>query len=245
MKRTATIVLGLVMASSHAYATELLKLGTPFGEAYRSKFAECDAHDTFGGKPVTRLHRCTTDPSRFDHLSQVPASSDASKAVIFESKMAHDDDGSARSCSAAHGSTSQCPTTLMLKATKEHPCKVKRPATECVPVDPDAVAYIVVPGSGKELGLSMGDYGMVVFGGKQVPVIVADSGPSNKIGEGSTRLLSRLSKDGRARTIGRGAVYVMFPGSADRRAELSPDTLPQTVEQRASGLYNAFRKANP
>ena len=238
--------LGLVLLSiafRPALAADILNLGSPFGEAYRHKFAECDAHDTFGGVPVTHLHRCTTDPSRFAHLAMVSQSENTPRTIIFESKMAHDDDGSARSCSASHGSTSQCSTTLMLQATAKHPCKVQKPQSECVPVDPDFVPYVVIPGgSAPVLGLSMGDFGMVLFRGRQVPVIVADSGPSNKIGEGSTKLLSQLSIDSHPSPIGQGVIFVLFPGSHVAKANLSPDTLPDLVKDRGTKLFEAFRK---
>jgi ABC-type Fe3+-hydroxamate transport system substrate-binding protein len=176
----------------------------------------------------------------------VPAAGNAQTAIIFESKIALDDDGFTQACSSARGATSQCPTTLMLHSTTNDPCLVGHNATKCVPVDADTGTYVVIPGgSEKILGVGMGDYGMVLLGGRQVPVIVADSGPVNKIGEGSTKLLIDLSDDGKPHTRSNGVVFVLFPGSRDKLTELSPDTLLGTIWDRASKIFAAFPTANP
>ena len=67
---------------------------------------------------------------------------------------------------------------------------------------------------------------MAIANGKTVPVIVADGGPANKIGEGSTALLQALSADGKPRTIATGVTVLLFPRSAER---LTVDTLEQRV----------------
>lgn len=246
MRAVIAMMTILTVTASAARANDILELGKPFGKSYRAKFAECDAHNTFGGVPTTPHHGCMSDPSHFDHLNRVSADGNAAAAIIFESKLAWDDDGSAQACSSAHGATSQCPTTLMLHATANHPCLVGHNAAKCVPVDADTVSYVVIPGrSEKILGVGMGDYGMVLLDGREVPVIVADSGPINKIGEGSTKLLIDLSNDGSPHTHSRGVVFVLFPGSHDKFSELSPDTLPGIVRDRASNMFAVFRTANP
>ncbi|SDD82892.1 chitosanase of glycosyl hydrolase group 75 [Cupriavidus sp. YR651] len=70
----------------------------------------------------------------------------------------------------------------------------------------------------------MGDFGVVVANDKVIPVIVADIGPTNKIGEGSAALLSRLAKEGQAHTLAEGVRYIVFPGTSLTR-EVNADKL--------------------
>lgn len=72
--------------------------------------------------------------------------------------------------------------------------------------------------------IRMGDFGVVVANDKVIPVIVADIGPTNKIGEGSAALLSRLAKEGQAHTLAEGVRYIVFPGTSLTR-EVNADKL--------------------
>jgi hypothetical protein len=120
----------------------------------------------------------------------------------------------------------------------------------CVPVNADKI-HIVLPTSGPPgidgtrfgqlTGLRIGDFGVVIANGKQVPVIVADSRPAYKIGEGSTELLRLLSKDGKPHTISSGVIFIMFPGSRSDKA-LSPDTIRQIVAKRGLELFQQLQK---
>jgi hypothetical protein len=124
---------------------------------------------------------------------------------------------------------------------------MSEPASRCVPVNPDAVPYVVIPGFGptgidsgefqRLSGLRVGDYGFVLANGREIPVIIADTGPAYKIGEGSTALLQALSSDGTPRTIERDVVFVLLPGTRDMASTLDPDTLPEGVKQK--GAANA------
>ena len=86
--------------------------------------------------------------------------------------------------------------------------------------------FIVLPGfmarqAGHPFGPKLGDYAVVVAGGKLYPAIFGDVGPSYKLGEASLRLAQAI--DARA-TAQRSPVddlkitYLVFPGSADAAA---------------------------
>lgn len=65
---------------------------------------------------------------------------------------------------------------------------------------------------------AVGDYAVVLHGGKAYPAIVGDAGPSYKFGEGSLRLCRELnaSSSANARPVSNlGVAYIVFPGSAD------------------------------
>ena len=108
-------------------------------------------------------------------------------------------------------------------------------------VDP----FIVLPGfmmrdKDSPLTPGVGDYALVLFGGRAYPAVVGDAGPSLKIGEASIRLCRELNPKSTAliRPVSDLKVaYLVFPGSADEKA--SPPDLTQwrgRCEQLASEL---------
>jgi hypothetical protein len=264
MRYLAVPIVAALSFGAALHAQQFPGLGTPISESYRAMFGACDRADTFGSVrfPIRtktgaiRWFGCRTDPSRFTRFVQVPATGSASRAVIFEAKLAHDLDGSPAACSGAGGITDQCATSLMLDPTALHPCVIPSPTrTRCVPVNADEIPYVVIPVAAppgidagefrRRSGLDFGDYGVVIANGRTIPVIVADGGPAYKIGEGSTALLRALASSGRPRTIASGVTFVLFPGSRDPRPTLSPDTLARQVRDRGSGLFAAFSRAHP
>ncbi len=249
----------IFLGGAVAHAAELR--GEPISEAYRAKFRSCDESNQFdsvtlpinkkNGKPLWR--GCKKDPSRLTRLERLPAAGDAPEAVLFEAKLASDADGSPKACKKP-GKTDQCTTSLMLKPTETWPCPAvlkKTNGTYCRPVDASRIPYIAIPGfgphgiDGKEFGkttnIALGDLGVVIANGKVVPVIVADYGPAYKIGEGSIALLSKLSASGKAKTIGSGVKYIVFPGTSLGR-DTSADTLATDIEQKAMALYERLGK---
>src|SRR5262245_39304867 len=104
----------------------------------------------------------------------------------------------------------------------------------------------------------MGDYGVVIYAGKVIPVVVADAGPSYKFGEGSMALhralgvefCTKRNAEGQCiatkagSSIGADVITIIFPGSRDPQPSLSPDNLATTVDAKAMALYQAFVKAN-
>ena len=84
--------------------------------------------------------------------------------------------------------------------------------------------------------LSVGDYGIVIANGKVVPVVIADAGPFNKIGEGSTALLKKLSNDGNATPVDSGAITILFPGTRSLFPR-NADTFRDKMSKAGADLY--------
>jgi hypothetical protein len=236
----ATIVIG----SSGLAQQSALPAGKALDETYRSEFASCDRDNTFYGVLRKPPHGCKTDPSRLSKLERIPAAHGKPEAIVYVSKLAWDRDGSSFACSTP-GHTDQCATSLMLNPTSSVPCpQAAGHLPPCVPVDADRIPYVAIPAAGPALirprefrdktGVSFGDFGVVIANGKVVPVIVADGGPANKIGEGSTALLKAISADGKARTISSGVTFVLFPRSKEK---LTVDTIEEKVRSRGAELY--------
>ena len=213
--------------------------GRAIDEEYRRQFDLCDRKRRF------RDHRpkygCKGDPNAVTALRRLPGG-----AVAFVSKLAVDLDGSAYACSPSRGRTDQCPTSLMLTDAggKE------------VPVDSETIPYVVIPQAGPKAvrgeferltGVGVGDFGVVIANGRTVPVIVADTGPYAKLGEGSLALHHALGRrlctahgpDGRCsamvepmESITGEVTTMLFPGSA--RTDLTPANIRAIV--RAEGL---------
>lgn len=84
--------------------------------------------------------------------------------------------------------------------------------------------FIVMPVNmlttrGDKYAARVGDYAVVIHGGKIYPTIVGDAGPSFKVGEASLRMSKQINS--RASSYSRPVsdltvTYVVFPGSADK-----------------------------
>lgn len=219
--------------------------GQPIDEAYRREFAVCDRADRFRGH---RARGCRDDPNAVRALRRLPGG-----AVAYTAKLAVDLDGSPFACSRAHGAMDQCPTALMLPDAKGRDR----------PVDADAIPYVVIPEAGPRdvrgefarlTGVTVGDFGVVIARGHVVPVIVADTGPFAKLGEGSLalhralgrELCARRGADGVCRrvvdpmeSVGGDVTTVLFPGSA--HPDLTQATLPDAVRHVGLALWRAAR----
>ena len=203
-----------------------LPSGQPVNEDYRSQFAECDRADRFRGHVV---HGCRNDPNAVTALRRLPDG-----AIAYTAKLAVDLDGSPFACGPGHGRMDQCPTALTLPG----------PHGEDVPVDADAIPYVVIPEAGPSdvrgefarlTGIRVGDFGVVIANGHVVPVIVADTGPFGKLGEGSLALHRALGRElcvkrdaagvcirvvDAMESIGERVTTILFPGTA--RDDLTP-----------------------
>jgi hypothetical protein len=264
-------------ATAAATSSDLPNLAraTPVDAALQSEYARCDREDAFGeltfpfvdpnGK---KWFPCRSDPSRLENLVRLPAAAPSRVAILFTSKLAVDRDGSWIACNKK-GITDQCGTALMLPATTTHKCVVlKEAASSCVPVSADKVPYVVLPLSGPpgaaatafrdKTGIHVGDLGVVIRDGHPaVPVIVADTGPFYKVGEGSTALHAALGNDvckarddagnctesGRDTSIASGIVTIIFPGS--RPVDLTPDNIAAIAQERGGQLYQNLLQAYP
>lgn len=178
----------------------------PVDEAYRKEFENCDKRDTFRGFTLPNIRKCKDDPNNVKALLKFPDGT-----IFIESKLSLDIDGSWLACKGQGAPTSQCPTSFNWSTEIQEPNKF---------VDPDNFAYIVNPTfnfqssdtSGNKLfekktGVKLGDLGIVVYKDKVVPVFIADSGPYNKLGEGSSLLHQLIGEDkckaGKRRTDGK------------------------------------------
>lgn len=222
-----------------------LSAGRTVDEDYRREFGVCDRADTFHGHAV---HGCRNDPNAVTALRRLPDG-----AIAYVSKLAVDLDGSPFACSPDHGAMDQCPTSLMLPDGKGGE----------VPVDADTIPYVVIPWEGPHgergkftdlTGVRAGDFGYVTYGNATVPVIVADTGPFEKLGEGSLALHRALGRELCVARDTKGAcirvadpmesidgnvVTVLFPGSA--RDDLTPATIARAIPAEVAKLRTAAR----
>ena len=89
-------------------------------------------------------------------------------------------------------------------------------------VDASKIPYIVLPtGMEKEIAAHPGDFAVVfnLQNLKSSPAIFADTGPTDRIGEGSIALAENLGlwSDARNGGTARGILYLVFPGSGNGR----------------------------
>lgn len=226
-----------------------LPAGTPVSEDYRKRFAECDRAGTFGGRASRYTRGCGSDPNAVTALRRLPGGE-----IAYVSKLAVDLDGSAFACGPHHGRMDQCPTSLMLRDRAGHE----------VPVDADRVPYVVIPEAGppdvageftRLTGVGVGDFGVVIAHGRVVPVIVADTGPYPKLGEGSLALHRALGHeqcaakshgvcarvDDEGQSISSGVTTVLFPGSAI--AGLTPGSIAAVTRREGGRLWRALLRA--
>jgi hypothetical protein len=242
------LLAALLVASWPSLTVADVHAGQPIDEAYRREFGVCDRTDTFHGHAV---HGCRNDPNAVTSLRRR-----ADGAIVYVSKLAVDLDGSPFACSANHGAMDQCPTSLMLPDGKGGE----------VPVDADAVPYVVIPWAGPHgernrftalTGVGTGDFGYVIYRGITVPVIVADTGPFEKLGEGSIALHRALGRELCARRDRKGVctrvvdpmesidgevTTVLFPRSA--RHDLTPKTINATIRTEVARLRSGPSRRN-
>lgn len=118
-------------------------------------------------------------------------------------------------------------------------------------LDSNTVPFAVIPGPWQrngEPGPKLGDFGVAYrrSTGKFAYFVIGDTGPRNKLGEGSVALHQALGNDpfvlrfGKRRAYkgigGRDVVYLLFPNSARRRERIDADF----VERVASPLLEGF-----
>jgi Fungal chitosanase of glycosyl hydrolase group 75 len=103
-------------------------------------------------------------------------------------------------------------------------------------VNAETIPFFVLPGN-KKMGARLGDFGYVVNSenGRGCGCIFADTGPANKIGEGSIALAKELGisntspKDG---GVDDGIAYIVFPGS-----KIGWPITVDEIHQKASKLF--------
>jgi hypothetical protein len=105
-------------------------------------------------------------------------------------------------------------------------------------VDAETIPYFVLPGN-KKFGTKLGDFGFVVnpANGQSCGCIFADTGPADKIGEGSIALAKELGikANPKAGGVDDGLAYVVFPGSSSGWPLAVDD-----IHQKATKLFKAW-----
>lgn len=207
--------------------------GEPIGQNLRSRFSECDSKNTCDGKPLK--YGCSNDPNRNSTLLKLKGG-----AIFYDGKMGLDADGSPYS-QKTPGQTDQAQTSL------------RYPLAGKPSVNADRVPFIVIPlgGFAKTLGVQVGDVAAVVHGAKRVFAVVADQGPTCKLGEGSIQLHESLghqvckqrAPNGdctklRNAGIERDVLYFIFPGTHnDIMPGLTPDNIGARIEAIGSKAW--------
>jgi Fungal chitosanase of glycosyl hydrolase group 75 len=235
-------------ASAGALTGIKFDTATPVDEFYRAQFDRCDRENKFKSQTMTGSRKCGTDKNNAKALLKFP-----NGAIFFESKLSLDKDGSWAACNSA-ASTDQCPTWYRwpgLTGTRRY-------------VDADTYPYVVIPIAGlngdndpefrNKTGIAKGDVGVVVFKDKVVPVFVADGGPHNKLGEGSTALLKAIGED-RCRewknghcerfrdvSVPGGVLCFLFPQSSI--SGLTPANALERVRVEAMRRFEELKTAN-
>ena len=198
--------------------------GEVVGQKFTSRFAECDSKNTCDGKPLK--HGCSSDRNRNSTLLKLKGG-----AIFYDGKMGLDADGSPYS-QKTPGATDQPQTSL------------RYPLAGKPSVNADRVPFIVIPlgGFDKALGVQVGDVAAVVHGARRVFAVVADQGPTCKLGEGSIQIHEMLdhavckarAPNGdctKLRNVGieRDVLYFIFPGT---HTEIMTDLSPKNINER-------------
>lgn len=227
----------------------------PLDAAYHGQFTACDGsapgavgRDRFAGVdlrlpdvPESRqYYLCSRDPSNVRALLRL-----RDGAILWDSKMALDVDGSWAAWNGLPGATDQKHTSYKWPGSRN------RDAREAQ-LDPDRIPFVVIPTNGvsklsgaaapalgrafsEKTGLALGDMGVAIYRDRWTPVLIGDGGPFMRLGEGSSRVFEALGESrcrlwdaagttcvgpGRAYPyrnsgIGSGVVFIVYPRSRD------------------------------
>jgi hypothetical protein len=206
------------------------------GDRFRARFHECETQNTCDGKAIK--FGCRSDPNRNTALLRLKDG-----VIFFDAKMGVDADGSPLSKKNA-GPTDQPETSF------------RYPVAGRPSVDADKVPFIVIPlgGFDSAFGIELGDIAAVVHRDKLVIALVADQGPTCKIGEGSIQLHEALghavcvARNGEGECtklkdvgISKDVLYFIFPGSHRSIVDgLTPDNVRQRIASEGQKLFNAL-----
>jgi hypothetical protein len=143
--------------------------GPDIGKEFRDRFLECDRKDTCEGNSLK--NGCSKNPNKNSMVLKLKDGT-----VVFDGKMALDADGSPYAMNK-QSVINQSFTSL------------KYPTADHGSINADRVPFVVIPLGrfAQTLGVTIGDVGAIVHGGKRIYVVVADYGPTCKIGEASIK----------------------------------------------------------
>lgn len=223
---------------------------------YKKSFDNCD-------KPGKKCH---DDPNNVKALLRF-----GDDAVFFDSKMSLDLDGSFVGCNCGNnmGSSDQCSTSYFWtifpndydSTAKKDRCKFYEKQFF---VDSNEIPYIVIPNKFQNhfkinktpynfVTATGADFGVVIYNGKIVPVMVADQGPSFRIGEGSAALLRAAGQercvkfDGKQcvkyldRSADENALYFVFPNSSIGKNNFNNKNALELIKQEALKNFEALK----
>lgn len=231
--------------------------------SYKSSFDKCDRSNSI----------CRDDPNNLKALLRF-----GDDAVFFDSKMSLDLDGSYVGCNCGNsmGKADQCSTSYFWtifpndydSTLKKDRCKFYEKQFF---VDSNKIPYIVIPNTFhkhfkinnnpyKFVSSTGADFGVVIYNGKIVPVMVADGGPENKIGEGSAALLRAIGQDRCTKFEGtqcvkyldhsadENALYFIFPNSRLSKYDFTNEKALELIKQEAikkfEALITKYKKQN-
>lgn len=226
-------------ASAALLATIDFSKAAALDESYRAQFRNCDVANTFRGVAMTGNRRCSGDPNNVRALLKLKGG-----AVYYDSKMALDVDGSHKAWTNP-GAVDLRHTWFRWKAGS---------TAQADQVDPDRYPFVVIPIAGlkrkadkafrKLTGVDRGDFGVVVYKDRWTPVLVADGGPHNKLGEASSAVFKAVGEDRcetwnaagwcekyRDFSVDANVVTILFPGS--RRGDLTPSNALSIMRKEA------------
>jgi hypothetical protein len=208
---------------------------TDTGKPFRDRFLECDLKDTCDGK--AQQYGCSKNPNRNSMVLKLKDGT-----IVFDGKMALDADGSPYAMTKRKG-TNQASTSLRYPLTNAS-------------VNADQVPFVVIPLGqfDQSLGVTIGDVGAIVHGGKRIYAIVADYGPACKIGEASIKahelldhhVCTKRAENGdctqlRDEDISQDVTYFIFPKTkALLYQDLSPENINARVEAVGDRAWRAF-----
>lgn len=227
---------------------------TPIDSVYQDIFLQCDKDPKCSGSDKNRL----AGMFRF-----------GDDAVFFQSKMSLDLDGSwvACNCGDNMGKYDQCNTSYFWDRYpndyEKNGEKLRCPFYDKYFLDANVIPYIVVPGefnknvpvAGNRKYDYVGDLGVVIYNGRVFPVIVAETGPKRKIGEGSAALLRQIGeerckdgmlingqcKDYRRYSASQSALYFVFPNSKIGKTILRKENALKMIHDEALKKFELLK----
>jgi Fungal chitosanase of glycosyl hydrolase group 75 len=201
----------------------------PVDEEYRAQFQQCDDKNEFRGHQLTGWRQCSGDKNNVRALLRL-----SNGAILWESKLGLDLDGSWKAWNDK-GAADQRGTWYQWPRVCPDSERDDQKLCQREQVDAEHTPFAVVPIAGpdeagrefrEKTGIGKGDLGVIIYRDKWVPVLVADGGPYNKLGEASAAALAALGEsrcshhnadglcDGYKDTsIESGAITIIFPGS--------------------------------
>jgi hypothetical protein len=243
-------------ASASVFAGIPFATAIRIGEEFTAVFKRCDAHhpesDDPPGSSCLKDKNNNTVILEFDtcvpNAGESPKSREGCKgdgkckageqckvnAVFFDAKLGIDADGSP--LAQAQAWPNQADTSLRYPPGK-------------VSLDSEQIPYIVIPGTpsfSAKLHIQTGDIAAVVWKDKVVYAIVGDTGPNQKIGEGSMALHDSLGHPACAAHDNKGiciravnnsiesnVLYIIFP---ETKALIYPGLTPANLKERLAIL---------